>query len=96
MTPRERMLKVLAHEVPDRTHAVFGARPEIDRALAAYYGVDSLAEALEILGIDRRAGVGLRVSFPEFEQKDTVQAEGDWMGAGGKYIFHDERTFEDA
>ena len=94
MTPRERMLRVLAHELPDRIPAVWGARPEVDRAVAEYYGVDTLAEALEILGVDRRAGVGLRVSFPEFEKRGPVPSSGDWMGAGGRYIFHDARTFE--
>ena len=95
MRSRERMTKALAHEVPDRTPAVIAAQPEVERALTAYYGVDSLADALDILGIVQPASVGLDVSFPDFEQKETVHSHGDWMGAGGKYLFHDERTIED-
>jgi uroporphyrinogen-III decarboxylase len=35
------------------------------------------------------------MAYPEFARRVNGRLEGDAPGAGGEYIFHDERTFED-
>ena len=50
MTQRERMLKALSHELPDRIPTVMDARQEVREDLKHFYGVGSFDEALRILG----------------------------------------------
>lgn len=95
MTPRERMLKVVSHQRPDRTPTVLGNRPEMDRALMEWYGVNSVEEVARILGADGWGAVGLGLDFPGWEQRVNGRLEGDMPYAGAEYVFHDERTFED-
>ena len=95
MTPRERMKKVIAHELPDRTPAVLAGRPEVHRALVEYFEVKSMADVHRILGTHGWGGVGLGMDFPGYEEKCNGKLEGDMPYAGSNYIFHDERTFED-
>ena len=95
MTLRERMLKVVSHERPDRTPAVLAGRPEMDRALMQWYDVDSMAEVRRILGTDGWGGVGLGIAFPGHKERCNGRLEGDMPYAGREHIFHDERTFED-
>src|SRR6056297_169294 len=94
MTDRERYLATMAHQRPDRIPAVYAARPEVDRAMMDYYGVESLDEVHEILGTSGRAGVGIGIEHAGWEEKPKQSREGDWPGAGREYYWHDERTFE--
>lgn len=96
MTPRERVLKTLRHELPDRTPAVLAARPEINRMLMEHFGTDSMEDVHRALGTDGWGGAGLGVRFDEFERKVNGVLTGDCPYAGGSYIFHDADTFEDA
>jgi len=96
MNPRERMQTVLGHERPDRTPTVWGGRPEAARAIMQYFGVETLREALDALGVDPRGAVGVAVSFPDFDRQANGTLEGDFPYAGQPVILHDERTFEDA
>ena len=95
MTPRERMQKVIDHELPDRTPAVLAGRPEVDRALVEYFDVESMGQVHEILGTGGWGGVGLGIEFPGYAEKCNGTLEGNMPYAGSRYIFHDERTFED-
>ncbi len=95
MTPRERILMTMAHQRPDRVPTVYAARGEVDRALMAYYGVDSTAEVCKILGADGWGSVGLYIRHYGWDAKPKQAKEGDWPGAGVQYYWHDDRTFED-
>ena len=95
MTPRDRMQMVVTHQRPDRTPGVLAGRPEVHRALVEYYGVDSMADVHEILGTGGRSGVGLGVSFPDFEGRANGKLEGDFPYAGRRVILHGDDLFED-
>jgi uroporphyrinogen decarboxylase len=89
------MQKVIDHELPDRTPAVLAGRAEVHRALVEYWGVADMSEVHRTLGTDGWGGVGLGLEFPGYAERCTGKLEGDMPYAGGRYIFHDERTFED-
>jgi len=92
MTSRERFFATVRHERPDRVPLDLWVRPEMMRALQEHLGTEDVCEAL---GIDF-ASRGIREHHPEFEKKCNGTLEGDMPYAGGRYIFHDERTFETA
>ena len=92
MGSRERFFATVRHERPDRVPLDLWARPEVMRQLREHLGTDDVDEAL---GIDfGHAGIGSR--FPEFEARAAEPKGGDWPGSVGRYIWHDDRTFEDA
>lgn len=95
MTQRERMQQVIAHERPDRTPAVLPVRPEVERALMEWYAVDNMAAVHHILGTDGWGGVGLGLDWGDYWERCDDRTDGDWMGAGRRYIWHDAKTFED-
>lgn len=95
MTRRERMQATVAHRRPDRTPAVLAARPEVDRALMAHYGVDSMEQVHRLLGTDGWAGVGVAIDWGDWQARTTGRLDGDFPYAGRDYILHDESTFED-
>ena len=95
MTPRERILKTMNHERPDRIPAVLGARAEVNRELLQHYGVDSMEEVHRILGTDGWGGAGVDIDFSDYREKVNGRLEGDCPYAGREYIMHDENTFED-
>lgn len=95
MTRRERMQAVVAHRRPDRTPAVLAARPEVDRALMRYYGVDSMKDVHRILGTDGWAGAGVGIDWGDWLERATGKLEGDFPYAGRQVILHDDDLFED-
>jgi len=96
MTPRERILTAMNHELPDRVPLHYWGRSDVNRALMQYLGLNNWHDVLRHLGCDGWAGVGLRLRFPAWEVRtDKVAKEGDWPGAGKPYVWHDEVTFED-
>lgn len=95
MTHRERILMTVAHQRPDRVPTVYSARGETDRAVMAYYGVNTLQEVFEIWGQGGWAGAGPEVRYPGWDDKPKSVQEGDWPYAGAPMYWHDERTFED-
>jgi len=95
MTQRERMQRVLAHELPDRTPAVLAGRPEVDRALVEWYGVDDMAAVHRLLGTDGWGGVGIGLDWGDYWDRCDERVDGDWMGAGRPYLWRDDRTYED-
>ena len=96
MTNRERMQKVVRHEVPDRVPIKFHTRGEIQPALLAYLGLTDPADLPGHFGADGWAGVGIGIEFPGFKARCNGKLDGHMMfGGGTEYVFHDERTFED-
>ena len=93
MGSRRRFFDTVAHRRPDQVPLdLWGVRPEVMRALRAYLGTDDVEAAL---GSDfAHAGIGQR--FADFERRAAGPKGGDWPGSGGRYVWHDERTFEDA
>ncbi len=93
MNSRERVLATLRHERPDRVALDGWFRPEIISQLKTRLGTEDWREAL---GLDWGGGGGCRVRWPEWEKRDDLAAkEGVWPGAGGRYLWSDERTFAD-
>ncbi len=89
---RERFFATVRHERPDRVPLDLWIRPESKRELQAHLETDDVEAAL---GVDF-AHVNVGECIPEFEQRAEGPRGGDWPGADGRYIWHDDRTFEDA
>lgn len=95
MTQRERMIKTLNHELPDRIPTTISARNEVIRALCRYFD-DDVSGVYKRLGIETGASIGFGIRFnPDFDKKVNGILTGDCPYAGGKFIFHSEDTFED-
>jgi len=88
---RERFFASVRHERPDRPPMDLWARPEIHRALCECLATDDPGAAL---GTDF-ANIDIPDRFPDFDRKAAPPHGGDWPGSAGRYIWHDERTFED-
>lgn len=95
MTPRERMLITLNHQTPDRIPSTMYARGEIQRKMVTHYNVNTFDEVLDILGARLYEDVSLTIKNTDFDEKTNGLLEGDLPYAGNRFIFHDERTFED-
>ena len=92
MNARDRFFATLRHERPDRPPLDVWLRPELLRALRERLGRD---DPLDELGMDfRSAGIGERNEA--FLTKAAEPKGGDWPGSHGRYVWHDDRTFEDA
>jgi len=68
MTPRERWLAVLHHELPDRLPMDYWATHEATSKLMKHLGCATEAQLLERLHVDRPASVGPRYIGPSFPQ----------------------------
>lgn len=90
MTPRERILATLNHQVPDHTPTDGWFHAEVRKRLLAHYRTDDWGEVLRELGIEGWAELSPWLVFPEFE----ARAEEGFGGRRG--IWLDERTYEDA
>ena len=88
---RERFFASIRHERPDRVPVDLWARPEIVRALQQRLGTPDIDR---VLGVDF-AQVDVPDRFPDFDNKTAEPRGGDWPGSSGRYIWHDDRTFED-
>ena len=72
MTPLERWLAVLNHELPDRVPLDYSATPEATKKLMDYLGATSMEELYDRLHIDRKVGVGPRYVGPKLPDKEDV------------------------
>lgn len=89
---RDRFFQTVRHERPDRVPLDLWARPEIIRRLKEHLDTDDVETAL---GVDfARVEIGERVAA--YDRRTDEPRGGDWPGAGRRYVWHDERTFEDA
>ncbi|MCX7590919.1 MAG: hypothetical protein N2255_04755 [Kiritimatiellae bacterium] len=93
MTPRERILASLRHEVPDRTPTDGWFHDVVEERLKKHFGTNDWNEVLLRLGIEGWKNVSIRISFPEFETKATPRPGGR---KGPRAIWLDERTYRDA
>jgi len=89
---RERFFATVRHQRPDRVPLDLWARPEVIRKLQEYLGTTDVEQAL---GVDF-ARVEVAERFAGFERRAEQAKGGDWPGAGGRYVWHNDRTFEDA
>ncbi len=89
---RKRFFQTLRHERPDRVPVDLWARPEVVRQLRERLGTEDVESAL---GVDF-ANVSVTEHVPAFERRAAEPKGGDWPGANGRYLWHDDRTFEDA
>ena len=95
MTQRERMIKTLNHELPDRIPTTISARNEVIRALCRHFD-DDISGVYKRLGIETGASISFGIRFnPDFDEKVNGVLTGDCPYAGGRFIFHSEDTFED-
>ncbi len=91
MTPRERILATLSHQLPDHTPTAGWFHTEVHKRLLAHYRTDDWSAVLRELGIEGWADCGVGLRFPEFEAKATVsQGAHSTMRA----IWLDDRTYE--
>jgi uroporphyrinogen decarboxylase len=72
MTPRERWLAVLNHELPDRVPMDYWATPEATARLLKHLGCSSLAEAAERLHIDMPVTVWPSYVGPPIPDRQSV------------------------
>ncbi len=78
MTPRERVLAVLAHQKPDRLPLDYRAEPEVDAALGKRLGVPDQEALLAALGVDLRW-----VGQPDYDQRHRRLPDGDLVNVWG-------------
>ena len=96
MTGRERILAMVNHELPDRVPMTLSVRDEVRRELLAHFGTEDFAEVLEVLGVGGFAGAGVATRWPEWDAREDREARpGDWPGSTARYVWLDDRTFED-
>ena len=66
MNPRERMLAVVNHQVPDRTPTEGWFHDEVVKKLKAHYKTDDWEIILDELGVEQHGWAGPRIVFPAF------------------------------
>jgi hypothetical protein len=95
MTIKERFLKTLSYQIPDRLPMdLIWPRAETLNALKNHFDTDDTEEVFKRLGIDFR-WIDVPVRYPEFEKRINGILHEEAPGGGEPYIFHDKQTFED-
>jgi hypothetical protein len=95
-TPRELLLNALNHRYSGRFPSDLWIRPKPEHAHIQYYGARDFEEVQAILGITRIQKIKVACSNPEWESRTDLQTlTGESPLAGGRYLLHDERTYED-
>ena len=96
LTTRELVLNALNHRYSGRFPTDLSLRPEPEKALMEYYGVDDFQLVIDILGITKPVEIFVDWANSEWENRTDLQVlQGESPSAGGRFLFHDERTFED-
>jgi uroporphyrinogen decarboxylase len=93
MTPRERILAALNHQVPDHTPTDGWFHEEVRKRLLAHYRTRNWDDVLAELGVEGWAELGPHLVFPDFAAKATVRPG---ARGSGRAIWLDDRTYEDA
>ena len=95
MNSRDRVLTALNHEQPDRVPVdLIWPRIETLREMCKHFAVNTYEEVFCHLGLDMRGNSAPGVTFPDFEASDLSELKCDYTC--GKFIMHDDVTFEDA
>ncbi|HJP29305.1 MAG: uroporphyrinogen decarboxylase family protein [Candidatus Latescibacteria bacterium] len=92
MTPRERILRALHRQLPDRTPTDGWFHPVVQTRLKQHYQTDSWEQVLAELGVEGWAGCGVGLRFPEWEERRT---ERPGAAPGQRNLWLDENTHED-
>jgi uroporphyrinogen decarboxylase len=92
MTPRQRILATLSHEVPDRTPTDGWFHPEVKEKLKTHFGLTQWEDVLVELGVEGWKIVEIPVSNRNFYAVATKRPGGK---PGPVAIWHDEQTYED-
>lgn len=92
MTPRERILRALHRQLPDRTPTDGWFHAEVQRMLKAHYGTQDWDEVLAQLGVEGWAGCSIGLRFPEWEARCT---ERPGHPPGQRNLWLDADTHED-
>ena len=93
MTPRERILAALRHQVPDRTPAEAWFHDEVERRLKEHFGTDDWNEVLDELGIAGWRSCSVKLRVPGFEERAEERTYRQMIRRG---VWRDERTYADA
>lgn len=95
MSPRERILTAMSHQMPDRVPLHYWGRIDVDRTLRKYLHAKNWQDVARRLGFYGTAPVGVGIRFPKWEARtDKVAKKGDFPGAGTPYVWLDDCTFE--
>ena len=92
MTPRERILRALHRQLPDRTPTDGWFHPVIQHRLKEHFGTQDWEAVLEKLGVEGWASCSVGLRFPEWEARCTERPGSE---PGQRTIWVDERTHED-
>ncbi len=92
MTPRERILAALRHQIPDRTPTDGWFHDEVEARLKKHYRTEKWSDVLDELGVVGWKGGGVRVSVPEFEARAEQRS---YKGMTRRGVWTDERTYSD-
>ncbi len=92
MTPRQRILATLRHQVPDRTPTDGWFHEVVQGMMKEHYQTDDWDEVLLELGIEGWASCGVDLQFPDY---DKLTTERPGAQPGRRAVWLDERTYED-
>jgi len=95
MTSRERVLMAVAHQAPDRIPVDFWARTDVTRRLIEHLGLDDEEALYRRFDIDIRS-IRAAEHHPRFEARTTGVLGGDAESSGGRFVIHDDGTYENA
>jgi len=95
MTAKERFTKTLAYQIPDRLPVdLMWPRVETLNALKGHFKTDDVEKVFQNLGIDFR-WIDVPAHYPAFERRINGVLPIEAPNGGGRFIFHDNQTFED-
>jgi uroporphyrinogen decarboxylase len=95
VTNREYWINALQHRYSDRFPLDLWIVAEPKQLLMEHYGVASFHEVERILGVTEMKRIHVDWKNPEWEnRKDLRVLKSVSPYAGGRFVFHDERTFE--
>lgn len=92
MTPRERILAALNHEIPDHTPTYGWFHHEVQQRLKEHYRTDNWADVLQELGIEGWGGLTPRIARPDYEARAELRPG---PLPGRPVVWLDDRTYED-
>ena len=85
MTPRERIIKCIEHQEPDRVPLGGSFRPEIVKKLQDHFATKDLGKIYDELGIDWRGGAGMGASVEFRERCKASGGSGTILCPDGSY-----------
>jgi uroporphyrinogen decarboxylase len=94
MTSKERVLTALEHKQPDRCPCDYLGTPEVDEKLKGHFQTDSMAVALEKLGVDIRV-VDAPYIGPRLRKWDDGRFENYW-GSIRKPVRNEAGSYDEA